>query len=67
MSEIRDELHQLINSLPEEQVKQVLADVRRRGELRAVPSEHAFAWVGSFSGPSDLSTNPGHLDGFGRD
>ena len=56
-----------IDSLPEAQVEQVLSDVRKRAELRAVPSEKSFAWVGSFSGPSDLSTNPEHLEGFGRD
>jgi hypothetical protein len=67
MSESRDELHHLIDSLPEAQVEQVLSDVRKRAELRAVPSEKSFAWVGSFSGPSDLSTNPEHLEGFGRD
>jgi hypothetical protein len=67
MSESRDELHHLIDSLPEAQVEQVLSDVRKRAELRAVPSEKSFAWVGSFSGPSDLSANPEHLEGFGRD
>lgn len=67
MSEIRDELHDLIDSLPEEQVEQVLSDVRKRADLRLVPSDESFAWVGSFSGPDDLSTNPDHLEGFGRD
>lgn len=67
MSEIRDELHHLIDSLPEDEVAQVLTDIRKRTDLHAVPSEKSFAWVGSFSGPSDLSTNPEHLEGFGRD
>ncbi len=67
MSEIRDELHHLIDSLPEEQVEQVLTDIRKRADLHVVSSEKAFAWVGSFSGPSDLSTNPKYLEGFGRD
>jgi hypothetical protein len=67
MSEIRDELHHLIDSLPEEQVEQVLSDIRKRADLHEVPTEESFAWVGSFSGPSDLSTNPAHLEGFGRD
>ena len=67
MSEIRDELHHLIDSLPEDDVAQVLADVRNRANVRAVPSEKSFAWVGSFNGPADLSTNSEHLEGFGRD
>lgn len=67
MSEIRDELHHLIDSLPEDEVEQVLSDIRKRADLHVVPSEKAFAWVGSFSGPSDLSTNPKYLEGFGRD
>lgn len=67
MSEIRDELHHLIDSLPEDDVVQVLTDVRKRSQAQAVRSEKSFAWVGSFSGPADLSTNPDHLEGFGRD
>jgi len=66
MSEVRDELHHLIDSLPEDDVAQVLADIRKRRDLQAVPPEKSFAWVGSFSGPSDLST-PEYLEGFGRD
>jgi hypothetical protein len=70
MSEIRDELHDLIDSLPEEQVEQVLTDVRRRTAPRAVPSDEAFAWIGAGiakDGVTDLSTNPKYLEGFGRD
>lgn len=67
MSELRDELHHLIDSLPEDEVEQVLSDVRKRADLHVVSSDKAFAWVGSFSGPSDLSTDPKHLEGFGRD
>jgi NADPH-dependent glutamate synthase beta subunit-like oxidoreductase len=51
MSDSRDELHHLIDSLPEEQVEQVLADVRRRAKPRQVPSEKAFAWIGA--GPAN--------------
>ena len=61
MSEIRDELHHLIDSLPEDEVAQVLADIRKHASLRTVPSERSFAWVGSFSGPWDLSTIPNTL------
>ena len=70
MSEIRDELHHLIDSLPEEQVEQVLSDVRRRTQPRQVPSAKAFAWIGAGvakDGVTDLSTNPKYLEGFGRD
>ena len=67
MSESRAELHQLIDSLPEEQVEQVLTDVRLRTAPKVAPSDKAFAWIGSFSGPTDLSTNPEHLEGLGRD
>jgi hypothetical protein len=70
MSEIRDELHHLIDSLPEEQVEQVLSDVRRRTQPRQVPSNKAFAWIGAGVAKddvTDLSTNPKYLEGFGRD
>ncbi len=70
MSEIRDELHHLIDSLPEAQVEQVLTDVRQRTAPRVVPGDKAFAWIGAGvakDGITDLSTNPQHLEGFGRD
>jgi hypothetical protein len=70
MSESRDELHHLIDSLPEEQVEQVLTDVRRRTAPRVAPSDKAFAWIGAGvakDGVTDLSTNPKYLEGFGRD
>lgn len=70
MTENRDELHHLIDSLPEEQVESVLADVRRRTTPRRVPSDKAFAWIGAGhakGGITDLSTNPKYLEGFGRD
>lgn len=67
MSEIRDELHHLIDALPDDDVAQVLADVRNRASMRAATSTKSFASVGSFSGPADLSTNSEHLEGFGRD
>lgn len=64
---MRDELHHLIDSLPEDEVAQVLTDIRKRTDVQVVPTEKTFAWVGSFSGPDDLSINPEHLEGFGRD
>ena len=71
MTENRDELHHLIDDLPEEQVEQVLADVRSRTEPRQVPSEKAFAWIGA--GPANnartdnaLRTDEVLADGFDR-
>ena len=70
MSEIRDELHDLIDTLSEEQVEQVLADVRRLTEPRMAPPASAFAWIGAGvakDGVTDGSTNPKYLEDFGRD
>lgn len=70
MTENRDELHHLIDSLPEDQVEFVLADVRRRALPRRVPSDNAFAWIGAGrakDGVTDLSTNSTYLEGFGHD
>ena len=70
MSEPRAELHDLIDVLPEEQVEQVLADVRRRTTPRGVAGDKAFAWIGAGlakDGVTDLSTNPKYLEGFGLD
>ena len=70
MSEVREELHRLIDALPEDQVEQVLTDVRRRAAPEVVPGDKAFAWIGAGvtkDGATDLSTNPAHLEGFGRD
>ena len=72
MSETRDELHHLIDSLPEEQVEQVLSDVRRRTRPRQVPSDKAFAWIGAGvanNGRTDNATRVDELlaEGFGCD
>jgi len=72
MSERRDELHHLIDSLPEEQVEQVLADVRRRAQPRNLPSERAFAWIGAGPANNGRNDNAKRVDellaeGFGRD
>lgn len=66
MSEIRNELYRLIDSLPDDDVAQVLADARKRANFRAAPSGMSFAWVGSFNGPADLSTNSEHHEGLGQ-
>lgn len=72
MTENRDELHHLIDSLPEEQVELVLADVRRRAKPRQVPSEKAFAWIGAGPANNGRTDNAQRVDellgeGFGRD
>lgn len=72
MSESRDELHHLINALPEEQVEQVLADVRRRTTPHEVPPAHAFAWIGAGPANNGRADNAQRVDdllaeGFGRD
>lgn len=72
MSEQRDELHHLIDSLPEEQVEQMLADVRRRTGPRVAPGEKAFAWIAmgpANNGRTDNATRIDELlaEGFGRD
>lgn len=66
----RSELHELIDSLPDDQVRSAAEDLRRRAQVRPVRSERAFAWVGkgvAQNGITDLSTNPRHLEGFGRE
>lgn len=72
MTENRDELHHLIDSLPEDQVELVLADVRRRAEPRRVPSERAFAWIGAGPANNGRTDNAQRVDellaeNFGRD
>ncbi len=71
MSEIRAELHLLIDSLPEEQVEQVLSEVRRRTRPRTAPPDSAFAWIGAgvaSNGRTDNATRVDELlaEGFGR-
>ncbi len=72
MSESRDELHHLIDSLPEEQVEQVLTDVRRRTKPRPAPSDKAFAWIAMGPAKNGRTDNAQRVDellaeGFGRD
>jgi hypothetical protein len=71
MSEQRDELVHLIDALPDDQVEQVLADVRRRAKLRPTPSERAFAWIGAGPARNGRTDNAQRVDdllanGFGR-
>jgi hypothetical protein len=71
MTGSRDELHHLIDSLPDEQVEQVLADVRRRATPRGVPGDAAFSWIGAGAANNGRSDNAARVDellseGFGR-
>lgn len=51
MSEQRQELHHCVDALPDDQVEQVLRDVRSRVQPRKAPSATAFAWIGA--GPAN--------------
>lgn len=68
MSVSREELHRLVDALPEEQVSQALEDVRRR-----LPPTVAGSWPPPWVGAmvterSDISENYEDLlaEGFGR-
>jgi hypothetical protein len=71
MSANRDELHDLIDGLPDDQVAAVLADVKRRTTPRPPRTTEPFAWFGMIKdGPTDASS-PEAIDaalaqGFGR-
>ncbi|MFT3877345.1 MAG: hypothetical protein QM708_13130 [Propioniciclava sp.] len=67
----REELRNLIDALPDEQIDQVLTELRRRVEPRPVPSDDAFAWIGAgpaTNGRTDNATRVDDLlaEGFGR-
>jgi len=56
MTANRDELHHLVDELPDDQVDSVLADLRHCARPHRVPSERALAWIGAIKdGPADLS------------
>ena len=68
MSVHREELHRLVDALPEEQVSQALEDVRRRLPP-TVAGSWPPPWVGAIvAGRSDASENYDDLlaEGFGR-
>lgn len=71
MSASRDELHLLIDGLPDDQVAALLADAKKRAAPRAARTTKPFAWIGMIKdGPTDAST-PEATDavlaqGFGR-
>jgi hypothetical protein len=71
MSASRDELHDLIDGLPDDQVAAVLADLKRRTAPRLARSTKAFSWVGMIKdGPTDASSREAIdavlAQGFGR-
>lgn len=53
----REELHDLIDGLPDDQVAAVLADVKRRTAPRPPRTTEPFAWFGMIKdSPSDASS-----------
>lgn len=72
MADHRDVLRQLIDSLPEEEVEPVLAELRRRTKPRQAPGDEAFAWVGAGEANNGRTDNAVRVDellaeSFGRD
>jgi hypothetical protein len=68
MSADREELRQLVEDLPDEQVPIVLAEIRRHSHLEVTP-EWPPSWFNSFaSGCHDLGSNHDDLlsEGFER-
>ena len=49
-------------------IRSALAAYLQRDALRSTAScaDRAQRWTGIMQGPADLSTNPKHLDGFGK-
>lgn len=71
MSASRDELHDLIDGLPDDQVTAVLADVKRRTAPPPPRSTQPFAWIGMIQdGPTNASSREAIdavlAQGFGR-
>ena len=73
MSANREELHELIDGLPDDQVAAVLDDVRRRTTPRPPRTTEPFAWMGMVkeakNGRTDNAERVDELldQGFGRD
>jgi hypothetical protein len=68
---IRDELHQLIDELPDDQLPGAADDLRRRTKPRPPHSPEPLAWIGMIKdGPTDASSpeaiDKALGDGFGR-
>lgn len=73
MSASREELHELIDGLPDDQVAAVLAEVKRRTAPRPPRTTEPFAWIGMVkeakNGRTDNAERVDELlaQGFGRD
>ena len=69
MSVDRNELHELVDELPDDQLALVAADLRRRTQSAAPRRVEPFAWFGMIddpSIPSDLAENAEkYMEGFG--
>jgi len=57
----RDELHHLIDELPDDKVSAVLADVRRLSSMSTGKTE-PFAWVGKYSSTNGRTDNGRRVD-----
>ncbi|WP_028849117.1 hypothetical protein [Thermocrispum municipale] len=71
MSTSRDELHDLIDDLPDDQVAAVLADVKRRATPRPPRTTEPFEWFGMIKDGPRNASSPEAIDavlaqGFGR-
>lgn len=71
MSVDRNELHELVDALPDDQLPAAAEILRRRAEPRTARTTEPFAWIGAGEtkdGSSDVSANTDkYLADFGRD
>lgn len=71
MAASRDELHNLIDELPDDHVSAVAEELRRRARPRSASTAKPFAWVGAGvtkDGATDVSQNADeYLASFARD
>ncbi|WP_433557292.1 hypothetical protein ACQPWY_36545 [Pseudonocardia xinjiangensis] len=67
MSTERDELHRLVDELPEQEVSAVLAEARRRAHLEPAPDWPPAFFASFSSGRHDLGAHHDDVlaDGFG--
>lgn len=71
MTASRDELHHLIDELPDDQVPAVAEELRRRTLPRPPRTQEPFAWVGMGVAKNGRTDNAQRVDeilaeGFGR-
>lgn len=58
----REELRHLVDALPDEEVDQVLSELRRRAAVRLAPSDDAFAWMGAGPANNGRTDNATRVD-----